>query len=93
MYKINSTRIDGETITVSVSYTLKDSTILDIEVPFFQPQSVDYILEGIANREISEQQKYDAVSTNVVIQEQLLAEYVDKPITVDADGKSVLEEK
>ena len=83
MYKINSTRIEGETLTASVTYTLKDDTLLDIDVPIFQPQSVDDVLNGIANREVSEQSKHDAIPTNETIQDQLQAEYIDKTFVVD----------
>jgi hypothetical protein len=60
MYKINSTKIEEGTITSNVTYTLKDGTDLTIDVAVFQPLTKEEVLQGIANREISEQHKYDA---------------------------------
>lgn len=60
-FKINSTRVENETLWTNVTLVLADSTELTMDVPHFMASDSDYVLQGIANREASEQAKYDAI--------------------------------
>ena len=89
MYVINSSRVDGQTLWTSVTYTLTDGTTIDVDVPLFCPSSMDDVIQGVSNREITEQSKYDAEATNEDIKSQLDSQVVGA--TVDASsGKAVI---
>jgi hypothetical protein len=66
-YVIKSVRQDNETIFTTVTYTFADNSIQDIEVASFMPATDDEVIEGIENREISEQRRLDAIVTNAGI--------------------------
>lgn len=66
-YKINSMRIIDETIFVDTTFILKDNTEVNTEVAIFSPKDKDEVLQSIANREISEQTKYNACVSNEII--------------------------
>jgi len=86
MFIVNSTRIDKETLSANVTYTLRDGTRIDIDVPLFAPQSLDEVLDGLGNREDSEQRTYDAVTTNMAIKAQMETEAIAKTFE-RVDGK------
>jgi len=68
-YIIKSTTQEEDTITTVVEYTLGD-TVLEVSIPHFRPSSAQDVLDGIANREVSEQAKLDAA----LVATQVLAE-------------------
>jgi hypothetical protein len=72
-YVIKSVRQDNETIFTTVTYTFTDNSIQDIEVASFMPVTDDEVIEGIENREISEQRRLDAIVTNAGIVVELEA--------------------
>jgi len=78
MFKINSTKIKDETITSNVTFTLADQTELTIDVSVFQPLTKEEVLQGIANREISEQHKYDSTLLIETIKSELDTELGNK---------------
>lgn len=59
-YKILSTRTLDETLFTTVKYTLQDETEITVEVSHFAPKTKQDIIDGIENREVSEQNKYNA---------------------------------
>ena len=60
-YIIKETTQNEDTITTLVEYTLGD-TVLEVSIPHFRPSSAQDVLDGIANREVSEQAKLDAAA-------------------------------
>jgi len=58
-YKIISKRQTDDTLFITVEYNF-NGTILTIEVPHFQPQSVKEVITGIVNRGASEERKLHA---------------------------------
>lgn len=74
MYKILSTKVNGETLTTEVEYTFKDGEKLTISVPSFQPDTKADVLAGVENREISEQRKIDAEKKNITIKSEIDAD-------------------
>jgi len=70
-YKILSTKVNGETLVTEVEYTLKDGNKVTLEVPHFQPDDDASVIEGIENREVSEQRKVDAELKNQTIKVSL----------------------
>jgi len=85
MYTINSTEVNDETLTANITFTLEDRTEVTIDVFIFQPQDKDDVLEGIANREVSEQHKYNSQIAIKGIEEEL-KEFLKKPLET-IDGK------
>jgi hypothetical protein len=71
MFTINSTRINGETLTANTTFTLSDKTELTIDVPMFMPQNVDEVFQSLANREASEQLKCDVTPVLESIKSEL----------------------
>ena len=77
-FKITATRIvKDETLTASVTFTLTDATEVDVDVPIFLPQSKEDVLQGIANRELTEQRKHDGLVTNTAIKSDIDKDVVD----------------
>lgn len=69
-YIIKSTTQEEDTITTLVEYTLGD-TVLEVSIPHFRPSSAQDVLDGIANREASEQAKLDAAVVATQVLEEL----------------------
>ena len=57
-YKILNTR-EEVTVITTVEYTLKDDSIVTINVSYFMPKSEDDIVKGIENRLITENNRLD----------------------------------
>jgi hypothetical protein len=90
-FVINQTTVNDATLTANVSFTLEDGTVLDpIDIPIFCPQTTDDILNGIANREITEQRKYDALNPNTALKDQLDNEIVGASCAMDAESGKVV---
>jgi hypothetical protein len=87
MFTIDAVRIDNETLYSQVKIGLKDGTELMMEIPQFAPQSMDEVLNGIANREESEQRKYDALVKNELIKTEMEKDAVTKVFERKPDGK------
>lgn len=64
-YQIISKEVIGETINTVVVFTINGKELEPISIPHFMPQSIDEIHMGIANREISEQRRIEAIEKNV----------------------------
>ncbi len=75
-FKINTTTIseDGGTLTLNVTFTLVDETVTTVDVPFYAPQSVEVIFQGLLNRLVSEQSKYNATNVNIELKNELSAD-------------------
>jgi hypothetical protein len=56
-------------------------------VPLFQPIAIDEILQGIGNRELSEQRKYDALNTNNFLKSQMDKDIIRKAYEISVQGK------
>jgi hypothetical protein len=89
MYTINSTEVKDEILIANVTYVLEDKTELTIDVDIFQPQNKEDVLQGIANREVSEQHKYDSQIAIEGIKEELDSDVVKQPMET-IDGKATL---
>lgn len=71
-YKINyiTIRDDKLTINTNVTYFLSDNSEITLDVDHFAPNSINEILDGIENREKSEQYKIDTPKkVQIVFQE------------------------
>jgi len=82
MFVINSTKQeeDGMTLTLNVTFTLQDGTEIILNVPIFQPQSKEDVIQSLINREASEQVKYDTLPVNLSIKKELDETVVGKVI-------------
>jgi len=80
MAKINSVRVDGETLWVSVTVPMKDGREIPVEVACFQPLTKQEVMASVALREKSEQRKYDAEKTNEAIAAELVQDIKDKKV-------------
>lgn len=80
MAKINSIRVDGETLWASITVTMKDGMEIPVEVPCFQPLTKQEVLNSVALREKSEKRKYDAEKTNLAIAAELTQDIKDKKV-------------
>ena len=78
--------IEKQTLKASVIFKLKDGTELPVDVSLFCPLSKEDVLKSIANREDTEQRKYDALTTNTAIKSDIDNTTIGKAITV-VDGK------
>jgi hypothetical protein len=87
MFTINSTRIDSETLTVNVTFTLKDESEITLDVPIFAPTNIDDVLAGLQNREASEQAKHNVAPIIQEIKDQLDRDAVGIKLSTGSDGK------
>jgi len=71
MFKINSTRVDGETLTTNVTYTMPDGVDVVVDVAHFMPDSTDAVIESIQLREASEIAKYQSKPVVKSIKDEL----------------------
>jgi hypothetical protein len=78
-YQILSTIVKDEVLETKVQITLSDGTIIIVDIPHFIPSSTLNVLNNIDNRVLSEQEKYNAKNTNLLIKQQL-----DRVINVDS---------
>lgn len=70
-YQIISKEVNGETINTVVVFTINGKELEPISIPHFMPQSKEEIIQGIENREISEQRKMEAIEKNVSLLNEL----------------------
>ena len=79
-YTILSTTVENEILKTNVQFTLNDGTIITTDIPHFTPATASEVLDNIDNRELTEQNKYDAEQNNLLIKEQ-----IDQEINVPSD--------
>lgn len=71
MFTIKSTRLEGETLYATTEFTLKDDSVVQIEVPIFAPADKDAVNVALASREDTENSKLDIKSNNESIKAEL----------------------
>lgn len=67
-YKITNKSVNGDTVSIDVQYVFSSpdapsTQVVNVSIGFFQPQSLQNILDGISNRAASELQKIQSAST------------------------------
>lgn len=72
-YKILSVEASDETVTTTVCYTLADGKTITVDIPHFSPASDADVIEGIQNREVTEQRRADATVNASKVAESLKA--------------------
>jgi hypothetical protein len=87
MFVINSITVDNQTVTADVTYTLLDSTVVNVSVPIFCPGNSDDVLIAVGNRELTEQTKYDAFVNNSAIKDKLDSSVVSMKFIAGSFGE------
>ncbi len=59
MYKINSVRLDSQTLWSNVTYIMNDGTPITVDVPVFMPQDADVVVQSLKGREATEKNRYE----------------------------------
>jgi len=72
-YVIKSVRVEDKSLVTEVEYTFFDGSKKTMNVAHFYPSSKEEVIQGIQNREVSEQREIDAPALLVVVRAEISA--------------------